>query len=76
MEFLKTLYNELASSPGINRVIDMFTFGNYDLLYIRQVTSNLGFKIILFLIVIEIADAIFKKRWQFKEYKIIFIMFV
>ena len=75
MEFLKTLYDQLVSLLGISQVIDTFTHGTYDLVFIRQITSKLGFRFVLLLIIIEIAHALIEKKWKFSQYQIIFFNF-
>ena len=76
MVLLKNLLEEPVSFPALNRLIENFRSGNYDLLFIKQVTSRLGVAIIITLIILEIIHALLLKKWKFKEYKTILIIFI
>lgn len=76
MEIFKILYDELISFSGINAWLEMFKSGDYSSLHtLDGITSALS-PLIPFILVIEIARALFNKRFRLGNYKVIFFIYV
>ncbi len=76
MGILETLYNELINFLGINHWLEMFKTGDYSSLKtLSGIEAAIG-PLIPFLIIVEMLRALFKQQWQWKNYKITFLIYV
>lgn len=76
MIFFETLYHELLSFLGIAQLIEVCNAGDYKVLLTLEGLFSMIRPLVPFLLLIEIARAVFYKRFKIEDYSAPFLIFV
>lgn len=76
LNIFQTLYDEVISFLGIDRIIEISKTGNYSSLLTLDGIFSVISPLIPLLLLIEVARAFFYKKFKIEDYKVPFLIFV
>jgi sterol desaturase/sphingolipid hydroxylase (fatty acid hydroxylase superfamily) len=76
LNIFQTLYNEVISFLGLDRIIEISKTGNYSTLLTLDGILSVIAPLIPLLLLIEIARALFYKKFKIDDYKVPFFIFI